>query len=265
MAQYIGFAVPMIAAPIVAESSGIPKVFMIFAIIAIISAIISIIFTKEKPLIAPPGPTYQKEDMSISSIKKLFTNKPYMIALFLSFISMGVFNTLLTLIESILMPRGITSMQAGIVGAVFVVAGIIGAVVLPIISDKLGIRVPLFIGAISLLIPLYLGLTFADSFILVSIIAGVAGFAIMGVAPILFQYGSEVAYPIQEGTSLGVILLMGQISGAFFVYIFEYLSGTSSSIVLPMLLIVALTAIEIPFTFRMKESNLVIKQEPNVS
>jgi len=27
----------------------------------------------------------------------------------------------------------------------------------------------------------------------------------MGVASILFQYGSEVAYPIQEGTSLGVM------------------------------------------------------------
>jgi Na+/pantothenate symporter len=144
-----------------------------------------------------------------------------------------------------------------IAGAVFVVAGIIGAVVLPIISDKLRVRVPLFIITILLLIPLYLGLTFVKSFLLISIIAGTAGFAIMGVAPILFQYGSEVAYPIQEGTSLGLILLMGQISGALFVYVFEALIGTSGSIVWPMLLIVGMTAIEVPFTLRMKESKVM--------
>ncbi|MDF2674429.1 MAG: major facilitator superfamily 1, partial [Clostridiales bacterium] len=175
----------------------------------------------------------------------------------ISFISMGIFNTILTLIESILLPRGITSIQAGIVGAVFVVAGIIGAVVLPIISDKIRVRVPMFVIIILLLIPLYLGLTFVNSFILVSIIAGTAGFAIMGVAPILFQYGSEVAYPIQEGTSLGLVLLMGQISGALFVYVFEALAGTSGSIIWPMLIIVGMTAIEVPFTLCMKESKVM--------
>jgi FLVCR family MFS transporter 7 len=257
MAQYIGFAVPMLVTPIIAESSGIPKVFMLFAIIALISAVISIILTKEKPLTPPPGPIAPSEDLSRASFKKLFNNKPYILVLLICLISMGIFNTILTLIESILLPRGITSVQAGIAGAVFVVAGIIGAVVLPIISDKLRVRVPLFIITILLLIPLYLGLTFVKSFLLISIIAGTAGFAIMGVAPILFQYGSEVAYPIQEGTSLGLILLMGQISGALFVYVFEALIGTSGSIVWPMLLIVGMTAIEVPFTLRMKESKVM--------
>jgi FLVCR family MFS transporter 7 len=118
----------------------------------------------------------------------------------------------------------------------------------------------LFIGAISLLIPAYLGLTFVNNFILLSIIAGISGFSIMGVAPILFQHGSEVAYPIQEGTSLGIILLMGQISGVLFVYIFESLTSAYGSVVWPMLLIIATTIAELPFTFRIKESNLVSKQ-----
>lgn len=257
MAQYIGFAIPMLITPIIAESSGIPNVFMLFAIIALISAFISIVLTKEKPLTPPPGPIAPSEDLSKASYKKLFYNKPYILVLLICFISMGIFNTILTLIESILLPRGITSVQAGIVGGVFVVAGIMGAVVLPIISDKLHIRVPLFISAILLLIPLYLGLTFVKSFLFISIIAGTAGFAIMGVAPILFQYGSEVAYPIKEGTSLGLILLMGQISGAVFVYAFEALKGTTGSIVWPMILIVVLTAIEVPFTLCMRESKVM--------
>jgi len=89
---------------------------------------------------------------------------------------------------------------------------------LPIISDKLHTRVPMFVAAIVLLVPLLLGFTYLQDFIPITFCAGLAGFSTMGVAPVLFQYGSEVAYPIPEGTSLGMILLMGQVSGALFVY-----------------------------------------------
>lgn len=172
---------------------------------------------------------------------------------------MGIFNTILTLIETILIPRGITSVQAGIIGAVFVVAGVMGAVLIPIISDKLRIRVPIFMSAVSLLIPLYLGLTYIKNFTLLCMVAGAAGFVVMGVAPVLFQHGSEVAYPVREGTSLGVILLMGQISGILFVYIFESLSGACGSVILPMLIIIIISAVQLPFAFTMKESDLVKK------
>ncbi|HZK60440.1 MAG TPA: MFS transporter [Anaerovoracaceae bacterium] len=257
MAQYLGFALPMVIAPIMAETSGVPTVLMTFAVIALISAIVSIVFTKEKPAVPPPGPISEKDDFSIASMKKLIHNKPFLLALFVCFVSMGIFNTLLTLIESILLPRGITSLEAGIIGAAFVISGVFGAIILPIISDKIKIRIPFFTVAITALVPLYLGLTFVANFELLIVIAGISGFSIMGVAPILFQHGSEVAYPIQEGTSLGAILLMGQISGVLFVFIFELLSGRFSSVIPSMLFIVAITIMEIPLTLKMKESALL--------
>ncbi len=259
MAQYIGYAVPMLLAPMIAEKSGIPDTFMVFAIIACVSAFIAILFTREKPAIAPTGPSAPKEDFSIKSMKHLFTNKAFMLVLFICLISIGIFNTILTLLESILLPRGITSAQAGVIGSVFVLAGIIGAVVLPIISDSLHKRILFFIANITLLIPIYLGFTFIQSYLVLALLAGIAGFLTMGVAPILFQHGTEVAYPLAEGTSLGVILLMGQISGALFVYLFDLLQNTSHSVVLAMLLVVFLTAIELPVALRMSESKLNTK------
>jgi len=256
MAQYVGFAVPMLLSPILADSMGIPYVLKIFAIIAVVSAILCIALTKEKPLIAPPGPNAPKEDFSLSSIKKLFRNKAYIKILIICFVSIGIFNTVLTLLESILMPHQITSADAGIVGAVFVVAGVVGAVIVPIISDKLGMRIPFFMISTLILIPVYLGFTFLNSFILLTLMAAIAGFSIMGVAPILFQHGSEVAYPIQEGTSLGIVLLMGQISGVLFVYFFEVLKNASNSVVLPMLLIVVATVLQLPIILKLKESGL---------
>lgn len=266
MAQYLGFVVPMVLSPIIFKSSGIPNLFTTFAIIAVVCAIIAIVFTKERPPI-PPGPEAEKEDLSVRSMVKLFRNSNFIYVLIIVFVSMGIFNTLLSLIDGILEPRGFNAEQSGLVGAVFVVAGVIGAVVLPIISDKIRRRTPLFITAISLLVPLYLGITYLTGFTTVTIIAGIAGFTIMGVAPILFQHGAEVAYPAKEGTSFGLILLMGQISGVLFVLLFETISGAIGSIILPMLLFVILTAILIPFTLKMKESKILsaLQSKPDKS
>lgn len=256
MAQYLGFVVAMVVSPILAQSFSIPTLYLVFAVIAGICTLVAIVFTKERPMI-PPGPEAEKEDISLTSMVKLFKNRNFTYVLIIVFISMGIFNALLTLTESILKPRGITMEQAGIVGAVFVIAGVIGAVVLPITSDKLRRRTPLFVVAIVLLVPLYLGITYISDFTLVTLVSGIAGFTVMGVAPILFQHGAEVAYPVKEGTSFGLILLMGQISGALFVVIFEAISSATGSINLPMILLVIATAIEIPFTLKMRESNIL--------
>lgn len=256
MAQYLGFVIAMVLSPIIAQSYGIPSLYLVYGIIACICAFIAILFTRERPAILP-GPEAEKEDISIRSMVKLLKNHNFGYVLVIVFISMGIFNALLTLIESILKPRGITMEQAGIVGAVFVVAGVVGAVLLPIISDKLRRRTPLFIAAITLLVPLYLGLTYLSNFALVTAVSGLAGFTVMGVAPILFQHGAEVAYPVKEGTSFGLILLMGQISGALFVVIFEAVTGSTGSVTFPMLMFVIATVIEIPFTLRMKESDIL--------
>ena len=265
MAQYVGFAAPMLLAPVLAEKHGIPYVLRVFAIIAVVSAIICIAFTKEKPKVTPPGPIAPKEDLSLKSIQKLFKNKAYLKILLVCFISIGIFNTVLTVLEAILIPHGISSADAGVIGAVFVVAGVIGAVVIPIISDKVGVRIPFFIGSIITLVPVYLGFTYIHSYILLVIIAFCAGFTIMGVAPILFQHGSEEAYPIQEGTSLGIILLMGQISGVLFVYLFDVLKNTSGTVTLPMLLIVGATILELPVVIRIKETKINRENKKNIS
>lgn len=252
MAQYVGFVVPMVVAPIVAESSGIPDMLMVFAIIAIAAAGIAIIFTREKPLTPMSDYTPPREAVTLSSIKSLAANRSYSLIMLVSFVSIGIFNTLLTLLETILSPRGLTSEESGIVGAVFIAAGIIGAVVLPLVSDKYRVRIPFFTGAIAILLPALIGLTYVKEVVWIAIIAAIAGFAIMGVAPILFQHGSEAAYPIPEGTSLGMILLMGQVSGAVFVYLFQLLVDSSGAIVLPMLLFAGMTAVMLPLTFRMR-------------
>ena len=256
MAQYVGFALAMVLSPMLAERGGIPAVLWVFGLVAVVAALIAIVFTREKPLVPPPGPVASREDINLTSIKALFLKRPFVLVLIFSFISIGIFNTLLTLLETILTPRGISSVRAGLVGAVFVVAGVAGAVVLPIISDKLRTRVPMFVAAIALMVPLYARLHLFEGFRADNRLRRAGRVFSHGCGADLFQYGSEVAYPTREGTSLGMILLMGQISGALFVYLFEILTRTTGSIMAPMLCVVVLTLLEVPFALQMKESKL---------
>jgi len=258
MAQYLGFIVPMVLSPILAVKLGIKPMLGVYAGIACTALVLVAIFLKEKPTVAP-GPEAEKENLTVKSMKKLLTNKNFNMVLIVSFIAMGMFNTLLTMIEKILTPRGISFEDAGLVGAAFILAGIIGAVVLPMISDKLTKRVPLFRLGLGVIIPLVLGLTFINGYALVIIDAAILGFVIMGMAPILFQHGAEVAYPAREGTSFGLILMAGQISGIVFVYLFDVLLGLSGLILIPMLGIILLTLIQFPISFKMKESKIALE------
>jgi FLVCR family MFS transporter 7 len=228
MAQYLGFIVPMVASPLLAERFGMKVMLGIYAGIALLSAGFAIFFTREKPAV-PPGPA-------------------------VPVISMGIFNTIMTMIEQIFKPRNISAVDAGLIGAAFIISGIAGAVILPILSDKTHRRVLFFIIGISLMGLLCAGLTFLTSYALLLGTGILLGFIIMGLAPILFQHGAEVAYPIQEGASFGLIMMMGQISGVLFIFLFERIQGLTQSIIWPMLFLIVLAVLQIPLAAFMKES-----------
>ncbi|HBP37899.1 MAG TPA: MFS transporter [Clostridiales bacterium] len=255
MAQYIGFIVPMIVSPWLAEQYDMRLLLGVYAAIALVSALLAIFFTREKP-VTPPGPAAPAESMGLLSMGRLFLNRNFLYVLIISFISMGIFNTIITMIEQIFKPRDISSADAGFIGAAFVISGIIGAVVLPLLSDKKHRRIPFFIIGISLMGLLCAGLTFLTSYPLLLAVAALLGFLIMGLAPILFQHGAEVAYPVQEGASFGLIMLMGQISGVVMIYLFGRISLWTESILWPMLFLIVLAAAQIPLVVRMKESPL---------
>ncbi len=267
MAQYVGFAVPMLLSPMLAGAheaagAGIPRMMWVYAAVACASAVIAIGLTRERPEVPPPGPAGEAQQFSTDTFARLFRNGAYVRVLVVCFLSMGIFNTILTVLESILLPGGLSSAQAGVIGAVFVLAGVVGAVVLPIASDARHVRIPFLVAAVSLLTAAYLGFAFLHSFPVLVAVGALAGFSIMGVAPILFQHGTEVAYPVQEGTSLGLVLLMGQISGVLFVLVFEAATSATGGPTAAMLGVVALTALQVPIVWSMRESGLDTQGAP---
>lgn len=164
--------------------------------------------------------------------------------LIVSFIGMGIFNGVTTWIERIIQPRGFTPTEAGTLGALMLVGGIIGAVVLPAISDKQRKRQRFLYLGIGMAIPGLLGITFATDLWLLCLSAFFLGFFLVSANPIGMQYATEVTYPTPEGTSNGLIQLCGQAS-VVFVYVMEAMrtkdgSFTPSLLLATVLLVVCL-------------------------
>jgi MFS family permease len=139
--------------------------------------------------------------------------------------------------------------ETGMIGGVMLVGGVLGALILPTLSDKMKKRKPFLVTGMILMLPGLIGLTIFTGFVPMLISAFVFGFFIMGAGPVGFQYGAEKSYPAPESTSQGIILLAGQISGIIFV-----LGVNKLGVLTAMISFIILTLFNVFLSTRLKES-----------
>jgi sugar phosphate permease len=258
LSMYIGILGGMILTPNLIIKSGIGGMLYIYGISGIAAAIIFIILAKERPLTAPCNPDQEERALAMDGLKRIFHFKNFFLLMFIFFIGLGVFNAVTTWIENILSPRGFSSIQAGITGGLMIIGGIIGALILPILSDRYRKRIPFILISLAGATLSLAGITFASNYTFV-IISGIAfGFFLLSAGPIGFQYGAEITYPVSEGTSNGLLLLMGQISGIAFIFGMDgFKSSVTGSMTRPLIVLIILMFISFIGATRLKESSLL--------
>jgi nitrate/nitrite transporter NarK len=260
LSQYLGFVVAMALTPVLFKLQGMKGMLMSYGYASLAIAVLFFIFIKDKP---PTPPTHRHEvrHSVFIGLKHMFKIKDMILILILFFIGLGMFNAVSTWIEPLLKPRGINPEQAGLIGAAMIVGGIIGAVVIPVLSDKQRKRKAYLILCMIGIVPGLVGMTFLSGFVPLLIAGFVLGFFTMSAGPVGFQYGAEVSFPTPESTSQGMILLAGQISGILFIYLMNLLknpetgSMTNSMIIFLVLMIGSAVA-----ALLMKESPMIMTQ-----
>ena len=90
--------------------------------------------------------------------------KEFQLLLVIFFVGLGVFNAVTTWIEDIVRPRNFSILQAGNIGGLMIVGGIIGAVVIPLLSDHYRKRTPFLLLAVIGASLGLVGVTFALSY-----------------------------------------------------------------------------------------------------
>lgn len=221
LAQYVGIIIALAVTPMLIEktANGIydfGKMLWIYGIISLIGSVLVLVFMREEPPTPPTSEEFTYRTSPLKGISDIFKIRDMRLVLLLFFIGLGIFNAVSTCIDQIC--SGLSMEQTGIVGGIMLVGGVLGALIFPPFSDKIGKRKPFLVGCMILMLPGLIGLTFLKDFVPMLISAFVFGFFIMSAGPIGFQFGAEKSYPAPESTSQGIILMMGQISGIIFVF-----------------------------------------------
>jgi MFS family permease len=239
---------------------------MAYGVASAASAIICVAFMREAPATPPSHVTEQVRFKVFEGLKYMFAQRDMLILLLIFFIGLGMFNAVTTWIEQILAPRGFTSEQAGIVGAMMMIGGVAGAITLPLLSDKFRRRKPFLLIAMLGTIPGLIGLTFLTGYNALMISGFVLGFFIMAAGPIGFQYGAEISYPAPESTSQGLIMLSGQVSGVIFIYGMDaFRIATTHSMTPFMVVFITLATLNVMIGSALKESPLISASETHLS
>ncbi|HZL06567.1 MAG TPA: MFS transporter, partial [Coriobacteriia bacterium] len=258
LAMYVGILAGLTLTPYVTLHVGIAKTLLFYGIGALAAGVVFLVVAREFPP-SPLGPPEQEERaLMFDGLKQALRKKDFLLLMLIFFVGLGVFNAVTTWIEEIVRPRGFSIVQAGNAGGLMILGGVLGALILPTLSDRYRRRVSFIILAIAGATLGLVGVTFATSVGLLFLSSFVLGFFLLSSGPIGFQYGAEIARPTPEGTSNGLLLLMGQVSGiAFILGMDSFKVPETGSMTSSLLVLIGLMVAGLVVATRLRESDVL--------
>lgn len=193
--------------------------------------LILIIFRSEPE--TPPSPS-EEHHQSIhfkEDFMNLIKNRHYLILLIGFSLGLALFNGITALLEQLITPQGYTSEDAGLFGAIIIVAGLLNSFFVGLIMDKthayrLILKI-LLIGASGSAI-LFLLMLQPNKLYPLAVSIGLMGFFLLPLLPVSFECALESTYPIRPEWSTGLLMCSGNIIGGLFTYLIGFLIKLSS-------------------------------------
>lgn len=232
--MFVGMAVAMAWTPALVTAHGLRVAMIVFAVIAAGAAALFLLVAKEAP-----GASYG-EDTKHRSFSDLVRERDLAIVFALAFVGLGFFNGLTTWLEQILAPNGVNAEDAGIVGGLMIGGGIVGAGLIPALSDKLHRRKPFVIAcsavSAAVLFPLCTGQNLTTLYVL----GFVLGFFFLPAYALLLEMCSELAGPASAGYATGLLMLLGNGGGVVVIVAMQLVRGDGPSYLPAVWLMLAL-------------------------
>ena len=221
ISQFIGIMLGVLITPFIVEAVNIPIMILIYGILALISGALFIIFAKNKPPTPPSSESSREKVLMGEGLKQLFLNKYFLILFITIFVGLGIFNFITSYIELIVFPRGFDATDAGLLGGLMLIGGIVGCVIMSALSDKykkhkMLLIISILIATISLFI-----ITFSYDPILLYLFSFLLGYGVLSAGPVALEYAVDLTKPVPEASSNGMLMMIGQFGGIIFILFFE--------------------------------------------
>jgi len=250
--------------------SSLRYIVFIYSLISVGSLVLFALFAKARP----PKPPKRTEtdvagaDAAINweNFKALFRLSNFRLLCVILLIGNGSFVGLLQLMEKIMKPKGINTDTAGFIGAVMVVAGVVGCIVLPAISDKVMRRKPFVLIAAGMAVPTIFIISIVNhNTPLIFGVGAMLGFFMFSAFPIVLAYSEETTGSALTGTATSVLLLLGNAGGVIITLIMESLKGAfgvaPDSFFWALIFLVILFAIGFAIATRLHESPAMLEAQ----
>lgn len=204
--MFAGMALAMGATPPLVEAWGLRGAMAAFAVLTVAGAAAFL-------LLAKPGPHGETQDPADLSWRTLVSDRRLVLVYVMAFLGLGFFNGLTTWLEGILLPNGIDAQQAGMVGAALIVGGMVGAAVVPAISDAIRRRKPLLIACSATAAVMLIPLCTQRNYDMLLVLGALMGFCFLPAFALLLEICAELAGEEQAGLATGLLMLAGNAGG----------------------------------------------------
>ena len=249
---FLGMMVALVLTPQLYLLFDLHGLLTSYALIAGVGALLFIIFSKEGP---------QHKDITdsgsftLSDLWRLSKYRRFLILEFGFFAVVGGFTAILTWLEEILHNlHNLTIDQAGLVGGVLIIGGIIGSILIPALSDKTKkikpfVLLNLLLGTIMLFL---LGLI--SSYMLLLIISFITGFFLMSALPLVLELSGKITGPGLEGRASSLLWFFSQVGSVVLIILIEPLEEMFNSYLYALILIGSLWIISLILFIRIDDS-----------
>jgi cyanate permease len=248
----VGMALPFIIIPsvLLPWTGSWRSVFIFIGLLSLILNFIWIFLAREKPkeVVKNLESAPFKESLFI-----VLKNRQMWILMLTTFFLLAPQVGLLGFLQSMLTLKGLEPTTAGIITSLISWFMIPGSFIIPIISDKIGLKKP-FIWALSLMagLTLYIVGTTTDIALWASVI--VYGFLIGGMAPIVLAMPVEIVGPRYSATAGGFMLTGGYLGAMVAPWLAGHLKAVTNSFYPALILCVALTEVDVILGIMLKET-----------
>lgn len=222
LCSYVGMCIGLLLTPVLLGAGmTIRSMLTLYGVVGAVTAAAFLLLVKDAPPTPPCPAEAALRDTFGAGMRGAMKKRDFVLALLVFFCMFGIFNTFFTMIEPILRQisgEAVDATQVGIVGVVILVTGVVGSLLISMVSDKDARRrrLPYAIAA-NIVGTAGLALfIFAQGFGLMLAAAVLYGFFIVGAAPLMLTFAAEAAYPTSEGTSEGLLMWAGNVAGVVF-------------------------------------------------
>ncbi len=256
LALFVGMMVALGATPAIVEGLSYNSMLWIYGIAGILGTLLYVLIVRAKPPTPSRAPEEEVSSGSWGGLGVILKSRNFLLLGFVTFVGLGSFNGLATWLEKILDELHAIPMSEGsTISAAMIFAGMIGCIVVPIISDRIRKR-KIFVVLATLMGAITIGaMILIRGYVPNMINCIVLGFFLLSAFPVILTMSAEVTGPKYAGVSVGYLQLLGNLAAVILVPTMEGLESTTGQFVAPLGLLVLLFIAAFILSFWIKDTH----------